>query len=52
MRDGGTEPQSLVSAQNIPGLNPKFLRSAYDVKVYLSNGDEWRSPWYFSKSVV
>jgi hypothetical protein len=49
MRDGGTEPQSLVSAQNIPGLNPKFLRSAYDVKVY---PNEWRSPWYFSKSVV
>lgn len=31
--DGGGEPQSLVP--NTRGLNPKFLRSAYDVKAYL-----------------
>ena len=31
----GAEPQSLVSVTNIPGLNNKSLRSAYDVKAYL-----------------
>ena len=31
-RDGRTEPQSLVSAPNIPGLNSKSLSSVYDVK--------------------
>ena len=35
MRDGGAEPQSLVSVPNIRGLNPKPLRSAYDVKAYV-----------------
>ena len=45
-RDGGAEPQSLISVPNISGLNPKSLHSAYDVKVYmlliairLSDGD-------------
>ena len=33
--DGGTVPQSLVSVPNIPGLNPKFLHNAYDVKAYV-----------------
>ena len=29
---GGAEPQSLVSVPDILGLNPKSLRSAYEVK--------------------
>ena len=33
--EGGTEPQQLVSVPNIIGLNPKYLRSAYDVKAYV-----------------
>ena len=33
-RGGGAEHQSLVSVPNIPGLNPKLLRSAYDMKAY------------------
>ena len=33
-RDGEAEPQSLVSIPNIPGLNPKSLCTAYDVKAY------------------
>ena len=31
----GVEPQSLVSVLNIPGLNSKSLRSAYDVNAYV-----------------
>ena len=34
MRNGGIEPPSLVSVLNIPGLNPKSLRSGY-VKAYV-----------------
>ena len=34
-RDGGAEPQSLVSVPNIPGLNPKSLRSVYEMKAYV-----------------
>ena len=34
-RDGGVEPQSLFSVPNILWLNPKSLRRAYDVKVYV-----------------
>ena len=34
-RDGRAEPQSLVSVLNIPGLNPKSVRNAYDVKAYV-----------------
>ena len=33
-RDGGAESQSLISVPNTPGLNPKSLRNAYDVKAY------------------
>ena len=32
-KDGGTEPQSLVSVPNILRINPNSLRSAYEVKV-------------------
>ena len=31
-RDCEAEPQPLISVQNMPGLNPKSLCSAYDVK--------------------
>ena len=34
-RDGGAEPQSLVSITNKPVLNLKYLRSEYDVKAYV-----------------
>ena len=34
-RDSGTEPQLLVSVPNMPGLNTKSLRRAYDVKAYV-----------------
>jgi hypothetical protein len=34
-RDDGTDPQLLVSVPNTPGLNPRSLRSAYDVKPYV-----------------
>ena len=33
--DDGAEIQSLVSIQNITELNPKYLRSAYDVKAFV-----------------
>ena len=33
--DGGIESQLLVSVPNTPGLNPKSLRSAYEVKAYV-----------------
>ena len=34
-RDGGAEPQSLVSVLNIPGLDPKSFHAACDVKAYV-----------------
>ena len=34
-RDGEADPQSLVSVPNIPGLHPKSLCSAYEVKAYV-----------------
>ena len=34
-RDGGGETQLLFSIPNIARLDPKFLLSAYDVKVYV-----------------
>ena len=35
LRNGGAGPQSLVSVPNIPGLHPKSVCSAYNVKVYV-----------------
>ena len=32
MKDGGAEHQSLVSLQNVPGMNPKSLHSTFVVK--------------------
>ena len=34
-RDGGAEPQLLVSTPNIPGLNPKSFHSEHVVKIYV-----------------
>ena len=34
-RDGGTQPQSLVSVPNIPELNSKSPRSACDMEAYV-----------------
>ena len=31
--------QNINSVPNIPGLNPKYLRSAYDVKAYVVDSD-------------
>ena len=52
-RDGGVEPQSLVSVPNLPELNPKYLCSASDMKltIRLSDGDNLAaSRWFFQKS--
>ena len=35
MRNGVAEPESLVSVQNIPVLNHKYLQNAYYVKSYV-----------------
>ena len=34
-RDGGVEFEILISVPNIPVLNPKFIRSEYEVKAYV-----------------
>ena len=34
-RDGGAEPQSLVSVPSLPGLNFNSLGNKYDVKAYV-----------------
>ena len=60
-REGQTNPQSLVSVPNMPGLNPRFLGSGYDVKSYVlliairpSDGNVkpgGRTPWAYLKRV-
>ena len=50
MGDGETAPQSPVFVPNIPELNLKFLRSAYDVKACVDSDSSfgWATLSYLS----